>query len=88
MEEIMTKETEKTIGRYASSFEQIKCAKVDGLEFWSSCEYPGVLGYVDYHLENHLVDVTELVAFERSMVRPVKSNNRTKRIGDLHENQN
>jgi hypothetical protein len=52
-EEIMTKEMAKTTGGYASPFERIKRTNDVGMEFWSSREFAGVLGYGDYSFQNH-----------------------------------
>jgi type III restriction enzyme len=82
----------KTTGGHASPFERIKRTNDAGMEFWSSREFAGVLGYGDYRnfegviekakmacfnsghrLEDHFVDVTEMVAIGSGAERPVKT---------------
>jgi len=88
----MTNEIAKTTGAHESPFERIKRMNDAGMEFWSSREFAGVLGYGDYRnfegviekaklscfnsghrLEDHFVDVTEMVAIGSGAERPVKT---------------
>ena len=41
----MAKEMTKTTGGYASPFERIKRTNDAGMEFWSSRDFSGILGY-------------------------------------------
>ncbi|MCY2930544.1 MAG: DNA damage-inducible protein D [Planctomycetota bacterium] len=88
----MTKDMETSPGGHVSPFERIKRTNEAGIEFWSSREFAGVLGYGDYRnfdaviekaklscfnsghrLEDHFVDVTEMVAIGSGAERPVKT---------------
>jgi DNA-damage-inducible protein D len=88
----MAKEIVKTTGGHASPFERIKRTNDAGMEFWSSREFAGVLGYGDYRnfegviekakmacfnsghrLEDHFVDVTEMVTIGSGAERPIKT---------------
>ncbi len=88
----MAKEIAKATGGYASPFERIKRTNDAGIEFWSSRDFSGVLGYGDYRnfegvvekaklscfnsgnrIEDHFVDVTEMVAIGSGAERPVKT---------------
>jgi len=88
----MAKEIAKTAAGHASPFERIKRTNDAGMEFWSSREFAGVLGYGDYRnfeaviekakmacfnsghrLEDHFVDITEMVAIGSGAERPVKT---------------
>jgi DNA-damage-inducible protein D len=83
---------ENTVGDRLSPFERIKRTNAAGMEFWSSREFAGVLGYGDYRnfagvvekaklacfnsghrIEDHFVDVTEMVAIGSGAERPVKT---------------
>ncbi|MDP3478770.1 MAG: DNA damage-inducible protein D [Desulfoprunum sp.] len=88
----MAKKIVKTTGEHASPFEQIKRTNDAGMEFWSSRDFAGVLGYSDYRnfggvvekakmacfnsghrLEDHFVDVTEMVTIGSGAERQVKT---------------
>jgi DNA-damage-inducible protein D len=88
----MAKGIAKTTGGHASPFERIKRTNQAGMEFWSSREFAGILGYGDYRnfegviekakmacfnsghrLEDHFVDVTEMVVIGSGAERPVKT---------------
>ncbi|MCX5654571.1 MAG: DNA damage-inducible protein D [Planctomycetota bacterium] len=88
----MAKEIAKTAGGHASPFERIKRTNDAGMEFWSSREFAGVLGYGDYRnfegvvekaqmacfnsghrLEDHFVDLTEMIEIGKGGQRPVKT---------------
>jgi DNA-damage-inducible protein D len=88
----MAKEIAKTTGGHASPFERIKRTNDAGMEFWSSREFAGVLGYGDYRnfegviekaklacfnsgnrLEDHFVDVTDMIEIGKGGQRPVKT---------------
>ena len=79
-------------GGHTSPFERIKRTNEAGMEFWSSREFAGVLGYGDYRnfegviekakmacfnsghrLEDHFVDVTEMIEIGKGGQRPVKT---------------
>lgn len=85
-------EIKNTPGGHISPFERIKRTNDAGMEFWSSREFAGVLGYGDYRnfegvvekaklscfnsghrLEDHFVDVTEMVAIGSGAERPVST---------------
>ncbi len=76
---------------HVSSFERIKRTNDAGIEFWSSREFAGVLGYGDYRnfegviekaksacfnsghpIEDHFVDITEMVTIGSGAERAVK----------------
>jgi len=88
----MMKEIAKTNGGHASPFERIKRTNDAGMEFWSSRDFSGILGYGDYRnfegviekakmacfnsghrLEDHFVDVTEMVTIGSGAERPIKT---------------
>ena len=88
----MAKELAKATGGHASPFEQIKRTNDAGMEFWSSRDFAGVLGYGDYRnfegvmekakmacfnsghrLEDHFVDVTDMIEIGKGGQRPVKT---------------
>jgi DNA-damage-inducible protein D len=88
----MAKEITKPTRRHVSPFERIKRTSEAGVEFWSSREIAGVLGYSDYRnfegvieksklscfnsghrIEDHFVDVTEMVAIGSGAERPIKT---------------
>jgi DNA-damage-inducible protein D len=88
----VAKELAKTAGGSASPFERIKRTNDAGMEFWSSREFAGVLGYGDYRnfegviekarlacfnsghrLEDHFVDVTEMIEIGKGGQRPVRT---------------
>jgi DNA-damage-inducible protein D len=88
----VAKELAKTAGGNASPFERIKRTNDAGMEFWSSREFAGVLGYGDYRnfegviekarlacfnsghrLEDHFVDVTEMIEIGKGGQRPVRT---------------
>jgi len=88
----VAKELAKTAGGNASPFERIKRTNAAGMEFWSSREFAGVLGYGDYRnfegviekarlacfnsghrLEDHFVDVTEMIEIGKGGQRPVRT---------------
>ena len=88
----MAKEIAKTSGGLTSPFERIRRTNEAGMEFWSSRDFSGVLGYGDYRnfegviekaklacfnsghrLEDHFVDVTEMVEIGSGAERPVKT---------------
>jgi len=88
----MAKEIAKKTGGHESPFERIKRTNDAGMEFWSSREFAGVLGYGDYRnfegviekakmacfnsghrLEDHFVDVTEMVTIGSGAERPIKT---------------
>ena len=88
----MAKEIAKTTGGHASPFEQIKRTNDAGMEFWSSRDFSGILGYGDYRnfegviekakmacfnsgyrIEDHFVDITEMVAIGSGAERPIKT---------------
>ncbi|MCX5822902.1 MAG: DNA damage-inducible protein D [Deltaproteobacteria bacterium] len=88
----MAKEMTKITGGHASPFERIKRTNDAGMEFWSSRDFSGILGYGDYRnfegviekakmacfnsghrLEDHFVDVTEMVAIGSGAERPIKT---------------
>jgi DNA-damage-inducible protein D len=83
---------ENTAGDHLSPFERIKRTNAAGMEFWSSREFAGVLGYGDYRnfegvaekaklacfnsghrIEDHFVDVTEMIEIGKGGQRPVKT---------------
>jgi len=88
----MSNEIEKTAEGHLSPFERIKRTNDAGMEFWSSRDFSGILGYGDYRnfegviekakmacfnsghrIEDHFVDVTEMVAIGSGAERPVKT---------------
>jgi len=88
----MAKELAKATGGHASPFEQIKRTNDAGMEFWSSRDFAGALGYGDYRnfegvmekakmacfnsghrLEDHFVDVTDMIEIGKGGQRPVKT---------------
>lgn len=88
----MSKEMENTTGDHLSPFERIKCTNDAGVEYWSSRNFAGVLGYGDYRnfegviekaklscfnsghrLEDHFVDVNEMIEIGKGGQRPVKT---------------
>jgi len=88
----MSNEIEDTAGGHVSPFERIKRTNDAGMEFWSSREFAGVLGYGDYRnfegviekaklscfnsghrIEDHFVDVTEMIEIGKGGQRPVKT---------------
>ena len=88
----MAKELAKATGGHASPFEQVKRTNDAGMEFWSSRDFAGVLGYGDYRnfegvmekakmacfnsghrLEDHFVDVTDMIEIGKGGQRPVKT---------------
>ena len=88
----MAKEMTKTTGGHASPSERIKRTNDAGMEFWSSRDFSGILGYGDYRnfegviekakmacfnsghrLEDHFVDVTEMVAIGSGAARAIKT---------------
>lgn len=88
----MSNEIENTAGDHLSPFERIKRTNDAGMEYWSSREFAGVLGYGDYRnfegviekaklscfnsghrIEDHFVDVTEMVAIGSGAERPIKT---------------
>jgi DNA-damage-inducible protein D len=88
----MAKEIAKTTSGHTSPFKRIKRTNEAGMEFWSSREFAGILGYGDYRnfegviekakmacfnsghrLEDHFVDVTEMVVIGSGAERPVKT---------------
>jgi len=88
----MAKEIAKTAGGHASPFKRIKRMSDVGMEYWSSREFAGVLGYGDYRnfegvmekakmacfnsghrLEDHFVDVTDMIEIGKGGQRPVKT---------------
>lgn len=88
----MTKEIVKATGEHTSPFERIKRTNDAGMEFWSSRDFSGILGYGDYRnfegvvekaklscfnsghrIEDHFVDVTEMVTIGSGAERPVKT---------------
>ena len=75
-----------------SPFERIRRTNDAGVEYWSSRDFAGVLGYTDYRnfeqvvgkarlacfnsgqrVEDHFVDITEMVAIGSGAERPVKT---------------
>jgi len=88
----MSDAIENTVGDRLSPFERIKRTNAAGMEFWSSREFAGVMGYGDYRnfagvvekaklacfnsghrIEDHFVDVTDMVAIGSGAERPVKT---------------
>ena len=88
----MSDAIENTAGDRLSPFERIKRTNDAGMEFWSSREFAGVLGYGDYRnfegvvekaklacfnsghrIEDHFVDVTEMIEIGKGGQRPVKT---------------
>jgi len=88
----MSKGIEKASKGHQSPFEQIKRTNEAGMEFWSSRDFAGVLGYGDYRnfervvekaklscfnsghrIEDHFVDVTEMIEIGKGGQRPVKA---------------
>ncbi|SPD76489.1 DNA-damage-inducible protein [uncultured Desulfobacterium sp.] len=88
----MTKKIATTTGGHVSPFERIKHTNDAGMEFWTSREFAGVLGYGDYRnfegviekarlscfnsghrIEDHFVDVTEMIEIGKGGQRVVKS---------------
>ena len=88
----MSKEIEKVAGGRQSPFEQIKRTTDAGIEFWSSRDFAGVLGYENYRnfegviekaklscfnsgyrIEDHFVDVDEMVIIGSGAERPIKT---------------
>lgn len=88
----MSNEIKDTAGEHLSPFERIKRTNEAGMEFWSSREFAGVLGYGDYRnfegviekakmacfnsghrIEDHFVDLTEMVAIGSGAERPIKT---------------
>ncbi|RPI58425.1 MAG: DNA damage-inducible protein D [Planctomycetaceae bacterium] len=88
----MAKEITKTTSGHTSPFEQIKRTNDAGMEFWSSRDFSGILGYGDYRnfegviekakiacfnsgnrLEDHFVDITEMIEIGKGGQRPVKT---------------
>jgi DNA-damage-inducible protein D len=88
----MAKEMTKMTGGHASPFERIKRTNDAGMEFWSSRDFSGILGYGDYRnfegviekaklscfnsghrIEDHFVDVTEMIEIGKGGQRPVKT---------------
>jgi len=88
----MNNKIEHTARGHISPFEQIKRTNAAGMEFWSSRNFAGVLGYGDYRnfegviekaklscfnsghrIEDHFVDVTEMIEIGKGGQRPVKT---------------
>lgn len=89
----MSKKIEKATGDdRRSPFEQIKRTNDAGIEFWSSRDFAGVLGYENYRnfegviekaklscfnsgyrIEDHFVDVNEMVIIGSRAERPIKT---------------
>lgn len=88
----MAKEIAKITGGHISPFEQIKRTNDAGMEYWSSRDFSGILGYGDYRnfegviekakmacfnsghrLEDHFVDVTEMIEIGKGGQRSVKT---------------
>jgi DNA-damage-inducible protein D len=88
----MAKEMAKTTGGHTSPFERIRRTNDAGVEFWSSRDFSGILGYGDYRnfegvlekaklacfnsghlLEDHFVDVTDMIEIGKGAQLPVKT---------------
>ena len=59
----MAKEIAKTAGGHASPFERIKRTNDAGMEFWSSREFAGVLGYGDYRNFEAVIEKAKMAYF-------------------------
>ena len=59
----MAKEIAKKTGGHESPFERIKRTNDAGMEFWSSREFAGVLGYGDYRNFEGVVEKAKLACF-------------------------
>ncbi len=59
----MSNEIEKTAGVHLSPFERIKRTNDAGIEFWSSREFAGVLGYGDYRNFEAVIEKARLSCF-------------------------
>ena len=59
----MAKEIAKAAGGHASPFERIKRTNDAGMEFWSSREFAGVLGYGDYRNFEAVVEKAKMACF-------------------------
>jgi len=59
----MAKEIAKTTGGHASPFERIKRTNDAGVEYWSSRDFAGVLGYGDYRNFEGVIEKAKLSCF-------------------------
>jgi DNA-damage-inducible protein D len=59
----MSNEIEDTAGGHVSPFERIKRTNDAGMEFWSSREFAGVLGYGDYRNFEGVIEKAKLSCF-------------------------
>jgi DNA-damage-inducible protein D len=59
----MSNEIENTAGGHVSPFERIKRTNDAGMEFWSSREFAGVLGYGDYRNFEGVIEKAKLSCF-------------------------
>jgi DNA-damage-inducible protein D len=88
----MAKKIVQTAGAHTSPFERIRRTNDAGMEFWSSRDFAGILGYGDYRnfegviekakiacfnsgyrIEDHFVDVTDMIEIGKGGQRPVKT---------------
>ena len=59
----MSNEIENTDGDHLSPFEKIKRTSDAGMEYWSSREFAGVLGYGDYRNFEGVIEKAKIACF-------------------------
>jgi len=59
----MAKEIVKATGGHVSPFELIKRTNDAGMEFWSSRDFSGILGYGDYRNFEGVIEKAKLACF-------------------------
>jgi hypothetical protein len=59
----MAKKNVPATGTHASPFERIKRTNNAGMEFWSSREFAGVLGYGDYRNFEGVIEKAKIACF-------------------------
>jgi DNA-damage-inducible protein D len=59
----MAKEMAKTTGGHASPFERLKRTNDAGMEFWSSRDFSGILGYGDYRNFEGVIEKAKMACF-------------------------